>query len=119
MAHVPQLSRYFEAFAAEHLANDDSTLAAFARFIASKAGSGLRLNAVAWIDAAIGRSDSPLRRNAGSDLAELARTMLAEHRAELVGDGRARDALISVIGRMVRDQVPYALALQDRVRGLR
>lgn len=119
MAHVKNLAPYFEAFAAENIAHDDSALAAFANFFASSAGSSLRFEAIRWLEAALNKDDSKLKSNAGSTLAELARAMLAEHSAELVADRASRQALINVIGRLVRDQAPYALALQDRARALR
>lgn len=119
MAHVKNLKPYFERFAADHIAHDDSTLSAFAHFLAEPAGASLRLDAIRWIEAALIKDDSKLRNNEGSALASLARILLAEHSAELVADRPTRDALINVIGRMVRDQAPYALTLQDRARALR
>lgn len=119
MAHVQVLKPYYETFAANHIAHDDSVLSAFASFFAATAGASLRLEAICWIEAALTKDDSTLRGNAGSALADLARVMLAEHSAELVANRASREALINVIGRMVRDQAPYALALQDRARALR
>lgn len=119
MAHVKNLKPYFERFAAEHIARDDSTLSAFAHFLAKPAGASLRLDAIRWIEAALIKDDTKLRNNEGSALASLARILLAEHSVELVADRPTREALINVIGRMVRDQAPYALTLQDRARALR
>jgi len=119
LAHVKDLAPYFEAFARNHIPYDDGTLASFASFIASGAGVELRLDAIQWIEKAISEDPAALKKNAGSALADLTRVLLAEHGAALVADRAARHALNNVIGRMVRDQAPYALALQDRARTLR
>lgn len=119
MARVPALAPYFKAFAAEHIALDDSALAAFAYFLASDPGEPLRLQGILWLDTAIAKDDRELRSNASGALAELANILLTRHDAALVADRPARQALINVIGRMVRDQAPLALALQDRARALR
>jgi len=116
---VSQLRSYFHAFASEHIAHDHSTLAAFAYFIASTAGASLRMQAIEWIDQALGEDEGSLRSEASSALAELANVMLTEHDAALVAERSARKALLNVIGRLVRDQSPLALALQDRARSLR
>lgn len=119
MAHVANLAPYYERFAAEHIAFDDSVFAAFAYFVASQAGAALRLSAIRWIEAALDQDNSALRNNAASALADLVRVMLEEHSAGLIADQLARQSLTNVIARMVRDQVPYALTLQDRARALR
>ncbi len=119
LAHVRTLAPRFEEFAAGHLAHDHDTLAHFARFLASAAGRDLRMSAIGWIEAALRKDDDRLRDGAASALADLARVLLAEHGSELIDRIAVRQSLISVIGRMVREQVPYALALQDRAKGLR
>lgn len=119
MAHVRTLAPFFQAFAARHIAHDDSTLASFASFFASTAGSGLRLEAIRWIEKALEEDQSKLRGNAGSSLADLARALLAEQPAELLADRESLAALNTVIARLVRDQTAYSLALQDRARALR
>jgi hypothetical protein len=119
MAHVADLAPYFESFAGEHIAHDDSTLASFAYFVASDAGEPLRLPAIQWIETAIAQEERRLRDNASGALAELANALLTRHGAELVSDRATLIALNNVIGRMVRDQAPLALALQDRARALR
>lgn len=119
MAHVRTLAPYYQTFAANHIAHDDSTLAAFATFFASAAGAELRLQAIRWIEVALAEEGSGLRSDGGGALADLAQVLLTEHSAELVADRVSLQALNNVIGRMVRDQIPYALALQDRARLLR
>lgn len=119
MAHVASLGPYFEKFAADRVAHDNDTLAHLARFLASAAGRDLRLSAIGWIETALGEDDSRLRDSAPSALAELVRVLLEEHGAELIEHSAARQSLINVIGRMVREQMPYALVLQDRAKVLR
>jgi hypothetical protein len=119
MAHVRTLAPYYEAFAADHIAHDDSALASFADFFASTAGARLRLDAIGWIQKALSEDESKLRGNAATAVADLAQALLADHSAELLADREARQALNNVIGRLVRDQAPYALVLQDRARALR
>ena len=119
MAHVKDLAPAYEAFAKRHLAHDNRTLASFASFFAATAGAALRLEAIQWLDAAIAEDQKKLDGDAGSALGDLARVLLAEHATELVANRHARQALNNVIGRMVRDQAPYALALQDRAKALR
>lgn len=99
--------------------DDLRALASFANFFASTAGSSLRLEAIRWIEKALDEDQPKLRGNAGSALADLAQALLAEHGAKLVINRASRQALNNVIGRMVRDQAPYALTLQDRARTLR
>jgi len=118
LAHVVELSPYYETFARDHIPHDDSALAAFASFAASDTGAAIRLAAIDWIEQAIVDDQRRLKGNAAAALAELAQVLLAHHGQELIADARARQALNSVIGRMVRDQAPYALTLQDRARGL-
>jgi hypothetical protein len=105
-----------ETFARDHIPHDDSALAAFASFAASDTGAAIRLAAINWIEQAIVDDQRRLKGNAAAALAELAQVLLAHHGQELIADARARQALNSVIGRMVRDQAPYAL--RDRARGL-
>ena len=119
MACVPALTPYFHTFAAEHIAHDDSSLAAFAYFLASDAGVLLRLRAIQWIETAIAQDDKTLSDKASGALAELTNILMSRHATELVADRPALQALIKVVGRMVRDQAPLALTLQDRVRALR
>ncbi len=119
MKHVESLAPYYEAFAKDHLANDDSELSAFASFFAAQAGASLRMRAIRWIDDALEAGSGRIRSNAGSALTDLTRVLLAEHASELVANLEALQALNNVISRMVRDQRPYALALQDRARALR
>jgi hypothetical protein len=118
-AHVKTLAPYYEAFAAKHIAHDDSTLAWFANFFASAAGASLRLEAIQWIEKSLAEDESKLRGSAGAALADLAQALLANHSAELLANRQSLQALNNVIGRMVRDQVPYAFTLQDRARALR
>jgi len=119
MAHVASLAPYYEAFAKNHIGGDGSTLANFANFFASEAGAALRIAAIQWIETLLAETTTRLKKNAGSALAELAQALLEHHAGELLADRAARDALNNVIARMVRDQAPYALALQDRARTLR
>lgn len=119
LSHVKNLAPAYEAFAKEHLPHDDRTLASFASFFASTAGAELRLEAIQWIEAVIAEKQSKLSGDAGAALGELTQILLADHSAALIANREARRALNTVIGRMVRDQAPYALALQDRARALR
>ena len=119
MAKVSELTGYFEGFAAEHLPHDDLAVRDFAYFLASQAGSALRLSGIQWIDAALAQDDRALPERTSSALAELVNLLLLEHASELVAQKAARKALLNVIGRMVRDLAPLALTLQDRARSLR
>ncbi|MDB5583421.1 MAG: hypothetical protein JWR80_8597 [Bradyrhizobium sp.] len=119
MARVPEFAPYFENFAAHHIAHDDSSLAAFAYFLAAEAGAPLRLRGIQWIETALAQDDRRLRDSASGAIADFANVLLTRHDAALIADRPALQALIDVIARMVRDQVPLALALQDRVRALR
>ena len=118
LAQVVALSPYYETFARDHIPHDDSALAAFASFAASHAGAAIRLAAIDWIEQAVVKDEGRLKGNAAAALAELAQVLLAHHGQELIANSRARQGLNNVIGRMVRDQAPYALTLQDRARGL-
>lgn len=118
LAQVAKLAPYYETFAHDHIPHDDSALAAFASFAASDAGVAMRIAAIGWIEQAVIKDEGRLKGNAAAALAELAQVLLAHHSQELIADARARQALNIVIGRMVRDQAPYALTLQDRARGL-
>lgn len=118
-AHVGTLRPYFEKFAAEHIIHDNSTLRSFADFLAAAPGANIRLDAVGWIAVALNKDDSRLSSAAGSSLADLVRVVLSDHAAELLANSAARQSLIDVIARMVRDEAPYALTLQDRTRSLR
>lgn len=119
MEHVEALAPHYEAFAADRIGRDDSELSAFAAFFAAPAGAALRMRAIRWIDKALEHSDSKLRSNAGSALTDLARIILADHASELIANREALQALNNIISRMVRDQITYALTLQDRARALR
>lgn len=97
----------------------EATLASFASFFASTAGAALRLEAIQWVEAVIAKGESKLSAEAGAALGELAQILLADHSADLMFIREARQALNAVVGRIVRDQAPYALALQDRAKALR
>jgi hypothetical protein len=88
-------------------------------FAAAAAGAAIRLNAIRWIDDAIGADGSHLKDRAAGALAELAQVLLSTHAGELISTPDARRALNNVIGRMVRDQAPYVPTLQDCARALR
>ena len=118
-AHLETLAPYFETFAAEHLKHDDHELAAFASFFAEAVGATLRMRAAIWIDECISQSDAKLSENAGNALAELVTSLLESHSKELMQNESSREAMNNIVKRLVRDQLPYSLTLQDRARSLR
>jgi hypothetical protein len=116
---IPSVVRFYRAFAQNHLAHDESMIAAMAHFLGSGAGRSLRLEGIEWLNRAVAQSAGLHRDESGSALVEFVDNLLSQNESELLANKEARDSLVSLVGALAKQQVPRGLALQERIRALK
>jgi hypothetical protein len=120
---VAEMREYYHQWARANLQRDEENIAAFANFLASDAGSGLRVDGLRWLASAIGDlTRAPYRRDSksvGDSLLGLLDSVLRENATALRSDQSARDALVSVAAYLAAKQLPEALALQERIKNFK
>lgn len=110
----------YQQWAGNHLAVDDEAVQRFANFLTTPFGSALRLEGMQWIKTAlIGQKEYFFRENTGAALVELVATSLKDDGALLVNAREPREAIIDITAALVANDVPNALAIQERIRHLR
>jgi hypothetical protein len=113
----------YHQWARANLQRDEENIAAFAHFLASDAGAGLRVDGLRWLASAIGDlTRAPYRRDresVGDSLVRLLDSVLREDATALRSDQSARDALVTVAAYLAAKQLPEALALQERIKNFR
>ena len=100
----------------------NACVARFSNFLTTPFGAPLRLDGLRWIAAAF--SEGPrisrwYRDRTRDVLIELLNTAINQNGRELRGDASARQALFEIAGELARNNVPAALALQERIKNLR
>jgi hypothetical protein len=118
-AQIPALIDYYRLWAEKHMGRDEDGLAAFARFLTSKAGRSLRQAGLPWLESSLNKMKTFRDHTTGDSLAEAMDVVLSEHHAMLMADPAARGAMISIVGRLVRDGVVAAMGLPARIASLR
>jgi hypothetical protein len=120
---VAEMREFYHQWARANLQRDEENIAAFANFLASDAGSGLRVDGLRWLASAIGDlTRAPYRRDSksvGDSLLGLLDSVLRENATALRSDQSARDALVSVAAYLAAKQLPEALALQERIKNFK
>jgi len=109
---VARMAPLYERWSEQQLSQSEDDIASLASFAASKTGSGLRLQALRQLQAALQSGSRALywgRNNAGPALVELLDQCLRENLAELRTDAAARTASVFLINLLVSRQVSAAL----------
>jgi ABC-type oligopeptide transport system ATPase subunit len=130
LANLPDAARivagmrdFYSRWAAANLRRDEENISAFAHFLASKPGAGLRSDGLGWLAVAIADPARERYRRerggAGDALVGLVDTLLREDSMTLRRDQGARDALMTLAAYLAAKQLPEALALQERIKSFR
>jgi hypothetical protein len=97
-------------------------VARFSSFLTTPFGAPLRLDGLRWIAAAFNkglRASRWYRDGTGDALIELLNAAINQNGRELTADLSARQALVEIAGDLASNNIPTALALQERIKLLR
>jgi hypothetical protein len=112
----------YERWAERHLAHDEECVSRFCYFLTKDFGAALRLDGLRWIASTLKASGPSSRwHRSGTDdaLVELINTSLNQNPQDLVKDSPARQALVEIAALLAAQNLPTALALQERIKLLR
>jgi len=118
---VGSMREFYRDWAVSRLGSDEDELAGLCGFLDSKAGVPLRKQGLLWITEAMKsntRTGKWYRDRTGSAFVSFLDTVVSESLSEVAKDEPARQALLELIGHAVARQLPAALALQERAKGL-
>ena len=119
MARLPDLTAYYRRWAQSGALRDEDDLATFSHFLTTEAGSFLRLEGMCWINEAVTQLDRFYRTRTGNDIVEAVDTILTQNADELLRQVAVRDAVISIVSKLVASQVQTAMGLQARIAALK
>lgn len=114
---ILQIKDLYKQWADKHLSIEEDNVAAFSRFLSSKAGAPIRLEGLLWIKEALSPPDALYwhRDETGSSLIQLLDVIVSQDTPKISSDSSIREALLSVGAHLASKQVPVALALQGRI----
>lgn len=116
---VVEMRDLYEKWARKHLSGDEDNVAGFCRFLASNAGTVIRLDGLLWLTESF-QSDRGAsrwhREGTGSALVEFLDVIVSQEAQKVSADHKVREALVGLAADLVARQVPAALALQERIR---
>jgi hypothetical protein len=118
---IGSMRELYRDWAVSRLGSDEDELSGLCGFLDSKAGAPLRKQGLLWITEAIRsntRTGKWYRDRTGAAFVSFLGTVVAESLAEVASDEPARQALLELIGHAAARQLPSALALQERAKGL-
>jgi hypothetical protein len=118
---VESVRDLYRAWAEKRLPGDEDNLAAFCNFLSTQTGAPLRLEGLVWIANSL--RDDPgardwYRDRTSAAFVELLSTVITEDGTVMVAASQTRQALIDLTGLAVSRQLPAALTIQDRLKGL-
>lgn len=118
---VESVRDLYRAWAEKRLPGDEDNLAAFCNFLSTQTGVPLRLEGLVWIANSL--RDDPgardwYRDRTSAAFVELLSTVITEDGTVMVAASQTRQALIDLTGLAVSRQLPAALTIQDRLKGL-
>lgn len=119
---IGEMKPLYEQWASAHVMADEENIAAFSYFLSRDVGAPLRLDGVKWIAKALADKDRAVRWDrdgSGNALVSVLEILLTKHAADLTRDTEARTAVVNVAAELASKNVTAALALQERIRGLR
>ena len=118
---VESMRDLYRAWAEKRLPEDEDNLGGFCNFLSTPAGAPLRLEGVVWIANAL-RGDTGARRwfrdRTSAAFVELLSSVITEEGGAAVAAPTTTQALIDMTALAVSQQLPAALALQDRLKTL-
>lgn len=112
----------YERWAAAHLAHDEECITRFCHFLTTNFGAPLRLDGLRWLAAMLKTLEPSARWHrdgTGGALVELVASALSSDRQALSQDAQARQALVEIAAALAANNIPTALALQERIKLLR
>jgi hypothetical protein len=118
-SRLTELWPFYERWARDALAHDEDDIATFCHFLTREAGRILRLDGIVWLRDGLAKITSLHRDATGNAIAEAIDSLLSQHSGDLVERPDARDAMIDIVARLVREQVATAMGLQARIAALR
>jgi hypothetical protein len=74
---------------------------------------------VVWINSALTEMEHFYRGSTGNAIAEAMAVILSQHSAEVFVQPASREAIIAIVARLVRGQVPTAMGLPAKIGALR
>jgi hypothetical protein len=105
------------------LSGDEDDVASFSHFLASSPGDALRIDGLKWLASALNEAPKTQywrRRDAtGDSIVSVLAIALAKDGPVLAKDADARNAVVTLTAYTAAQQVPGALALQERVKHLK
>lgn len=120
--HIAAMAPLYRRWADTHLAGHGDNVAGLCRFLASRSGAALRAQGLVWIAAAVGTEDGlgywSRHESVGEAVAELVTATLASHADQLRSDAGLRNALVVIVGDLLKRQVSVGLVLQERLKAL-
>lgn len=116
---ISELRDFYRRWATEMMPRDEDDIATFCHFLTVEAGRAFMLEGMMWLNAALTKLTHLRRNGVGNNVAETVDVILTEHASELVEHRDARDAVIQIVARLVREQVAPAMGLQKRIAALR
>jgi hypothetical protein len=115
---VGSMRDLYKAWAENQLPHDEDNIAGFCAFLITDAGRPLRLDALSWIAEALAK-DSVARRwyrdRTRTAFMEFLDVVVTEDAHEVRKQRSALRALIDLVAHAVAQQIPAALALQERM----
>lgn len=119
LPRIPELIDYYRRWAETVMPYDEDDIATFRHFLTKESGRSLRLEGMIWLESALTKSERLSRGSTGNNIAEAIDTVLTGHAPDLLAQPQARDAVIAIVARLVREQVGTAMGLQRRIAALR
>jgi hypothetical protein len=117
-ALINQVENSLRLWATSFLKKDEAGVQALSHFLAADVGRTFRLEGVLWLLKAI-QQPARISQTTGEVLAETMSVLLEQHPKDLLIRDDVRDAVAAIILRLVADEVPIGLALQQRMAALR
>lgn len=121
-AAVEGMKPLYEQWTVAHVGADEENIAAFAYFLTKDLGAPLRMDGLKWLAAALEAKARTFRWDqdgSGEAMIGLLDTTLTKNATDLSRDAEARTALVRLAAELASKHVPAALALQERIKGLR
>lgn len=112
----------YDRWAATHLARDEECVTRYCHFLTTDFGAPIRLDGLRWLADMLKESGSSARwyrEGTGDALVRLVATAMSSDAQALSQDAQARQAVVEIAAALAADNIPAALALQERVRQLR
>lgn len=120
--HMTGMAELYRHWADDRLVGSSDNLAGLARFLASRAGNNLRAEGVLWIATAIETENGlgywSRHDNVGEALAGMIDVVIVSLGVRIRTDRVFRDAVVSIVGELIKRQIEVGLVLRERLKAL-